>query len=276
MDFPPARWRLVWEPEPQPGPWNMAVDEALLVSVVEGASPPVLRLYAWDPPCLSLGIAQPFADVDETRLRARGWDVVRRPTGGRAILHTDELTYAVLAPMHEPRVQGDVLDAYYRLAQGLLAGLKRLGLPVSLERQREAWQRERENPVCFHVPAVYEITVAGKKILGSAQSRKLRGVLQHGTLPLTGDITRILDVLAFPSEEAREIARRRLRERAATLHDLLGREVSWEEAAHALVEGFRQALNITFEEQPLTREERARVQALVESKYASEAWLRRK
>ncbi len=274
--LPRSRWRLVWEPEPQPGPWNMAVDEALLVSVVEGASPPVLRLYAWAPPCLSLGVSQPYADVDEERLRARGWDVVRRPTGGRAILHTDELTYAVLAPNHEPRVQGDVLDAYYRLARGLLAGLKRLGLPVSMEQSRETWRRERANPVCFHVPAVYEITVAGRKILGSAQSRKLRGVLQHGTLPLHGDITRILDVLRFPDEAAREAARRSLRARAATVSQILGRRVTWEEAARALLAGFREALNLEFEESPLTPEERARARNLVATKYGHPAWTRRR
>ncbi len=274
--WPRARWRLIWEPEPQPGPWNMAVDEALLASVAEGASPPVLRFYAWAPPCLSLGVNQPYADVDEARLRARGWDVVRRPTGGRAILHTDELTYAVLAPTHEPRVQGDVLTAYRSLAQGLLAGLRHLGLPVALEEHRQAWEQQRHHPVCFHVPAIYEITVKGKKILGSAQSRKLHGVLQHGTLPLYGDITRILDALAFADESARAQARERLRARATTVSEVLGRPVSWEEAARALLRGFEEALNLVFDEQPLTPEERARAQRLVEAKYGHPDWTRRK
>lgn len=274
--WPRARWRLVWEAEPRPGPWNMAVDEALLISVVEGSSPPVLRFYAWSPPCLSLGVNQPYADVAEARLRARGWDIVRRPTGGKAILHTDELTYAVLAPSQEPRVQGDVLTAYRNLAQGLLAGLRHLDVPVTMEEHREAWEQQRHQPVCFHVPAIYEITVRGKKILGSAQSRKLRGVLQHGTLPLYGDITRILDVLTFAHESERARARQHLKARATTLSEVLGRLVSWEEAARALLQGFQEALNLEFDEQPLTPTERERARALVQAKYAHPEWTKRK
>ncbi len=275
MAWPRTVWRLLWDEDPHPGPWNMAVDEALLHSVAAGASRPVLRVYAWEPPCLSLGVAQAFAEIDEPRLQARGWDVVRRPTGGRAILHTDELTYSVVAPYQEPRVQGDVLQAYRVLAQGLLAGLARLGLPARMEESRAAWQQGRTNPVCFHVPAVYEITVGGKKILGSAQARKVQGVLQHGTLPLWGDITRILDVLKFPSEEAREAERARLRQRATTVEAALGRRVTWQEAAQALVEGFAEALDLVFEPQPLTEAERRRAEALVREKYGNPEWTRR-
>jgi lipoate-protein ligase A len=94
-------WRLLVTP-PARGAWNMAVDEAILEAVGRGASLPTLRLYAWEPACLSLGYAQPIGDVDQPRLRARGWDLVRRPTGGRAVLHTDELTYSVIAPPGEP------------------------------------------------------------------------------------------------------------------------------------------------------------------------------
>ncbi len=99
------------------GAWNMAVDELILEHIGRGASLPTLRLYSWQPPCLSLGHAQPFADVDVHRLEERGWEVVRRPTGGRAILHTDELTYSVIAPTDEPRVAGSILESYNRLAQ---------------------------------------------------------------------------------------------------------------------------------------------------------------
>ena len=95
--FHPGTWRLLLS-EPLSGPENMALDEALLENVGRGMAAPTLRLYAWRPPCLSLGYAQPVGDVDQTALAEHQWDVVRRPTGGRAILHTDELTYAVIAP----------------------------------------------------------------------------------------------------------------------------------------------------------------------------------
>ena len=108
----------------------MAVDAAILTAAGRGDVPPTLRLYAWDPPCLSLGYAQPVLDVDLDRLAAKGWDLVRRPTGGRAILHTDELTYAVIGPLDEPRLAGSILESYKRLAAGLLRGLQILAVPA--------------------------------------------------------------------------------------------------------------------------------------------------
>jgi lipoate-protein ligase A len=155
-------WRLLTTP-PAHGAWNMAVDEAILESVGSGKSVPTLRLYAWDPACLSLGYAQRFTDVDFFRLQERGWEVVRRPTGGRAVLHTDELTYSVIAPLNEPRVAGTVLESYHRLAQALVAMLNLLGMPVRVNGNSSSPPHARTNPVCFEVPSAYEITVAGKK-----------------------------------------------------------------------------------------------------------------
>ena len=118
MDKTLDHWRLLRHP-PAHGDWNMAVDEALLERVIAGQSPPLLRLYAWQPACLSLGQAQPAADVDRERLTGAGWGLVRRPTGGRAILHSDELTYAVIAPVSEPRVRGTLLESYLKLSAAL-------------------------------------------------------------------------------------------------------------------------------------------------------------
>ena len=123
--YPPATWRLIVDGEAD-GATNMAVDEAILSHVSEGRSQPTLRFYAWSPPCLSLGRSQPLADVDLAACRAAGVDIVRRPTGGRAILHTDELTYSVALPQDDPRVAGDVVDSYRRISEGLLAGLHQL------------------------------------------------------------------------------------------------------------------------------------------------------
>src|SRR5512144_1550384 len=125
-------WRLLITP-PTRGAWNMAADEAILEHIGRGESLPTLRLYAWDPACLSLGQAQPIADVDSARLQARGWEVVRRLTGGRAILHTDELTYSVIGSAAEPVLAGSVLESYNRLAQALLFAVKDLGLPVEMK-----------------------------------------------------------------------------------------------------------------------------------------------
>jgi lipoate-protein ligase A len=267
-------WRLLLTP-PARGAWNMAVDEALLESVGRGASLPALRLYAWQPPCLSLGYAQPFTDVDLPRLKERGWEVVRRPTGGRAILHTDELTYSVVAPLNEPRLAGTLLENYNRLAQALLAALRLLGLPVEMQERSAASQAKNTNPVCFEVPSTYEITVGGKKLVGSAQARRKEGVLQHGSLPLSGDLARILQALVFPDEAARLRAAERLLRRAATVESVLGRLVVWEEAAQAFIAAFGDTLDLDLQPRGLTPAEESRLEELVKNKYAHPEWTQR-
>lgn len=261
-------WRLLLTP-PARGAWNMAVDEAILEAVGRCDSPPTLRLYAWEPPCLSLGYAQPLSDVDLPRLQARGWDLVRRPTGGRAILHTDELTYSVTAPPDEPRLSGTLLESYNRLAAALLRALHILGLPAEMQsKEVPSLGAVNTNPVCFEVPSVYEITVGGKKLVGSAQARRREGILQHGTLPLTGDLTRILQVLVFPDEESRRRAAARLLQRATTVEGFLGRKISWDGAVQAFVTAFGEVLSLDLQAGELSAAEHRRAQELVEKKYA--------
>jgi lipoate-protein ligase A len=125
-------------------------------------SSPTLRFYQWQPACVSLGRHQPLADIDLARCAALGYDVVRRPTGGRAILHTDELTYSVAGPQDDPILAGAVLDSYLRLSQGLLAGLERLGLSSARRRRRNRSGADA-GPVCFEVPSAYEIVVPPRR-----------------------------------------------------------------------------------------------------------------
>jgi len=250
----------------------MAVDEAVLETAGRGQVPPTLRLYAWEPACLSLGYAQPASDVDLARLRARGWDLVRRPTGGRAVLHTDELTYSMAGPLDEPRLAGTVLESYNRLARALTEALQLLGLEVEIQEHVEKAKRAVPNPVCFEMPSTYEITVGGKKLVGSAQARRREGVLQHGSLPLTGDLGRILQVLAFRDEASRSRAAARLLERATTVETALGRPVSWEQAAAACARAFRSVLGLKLQQGDLTSSERSRAEELERNKYAHPDW----
>ena len=238
-------WRLLISP-PASGRRNMAVDEAILEAVAASASPPTLRLYAWDPPCLSLGRAQPIDVVDEIALAAEGWDFVRRPTGGRALLHADELTYAVIAPDRVPALAGGVLASYRELSRGLLAGLERLGLHPDPPAYAALSAADRSNPVCFEVPSAYEITVGGRKLMGSSQLRRRGAVLQHGSLPLEGDITRVVRALRHADITEGHRAAERLTRHAVTVRDLVGRSVPWEEAARALQVGFAQTLGWDF------------------------------
>jgi lipoate-protein ligase A len=267
----PAKWRLL-KHKPARGAWNMAVDEAILESTVAGRSLPTLRLYAWQPACLSLGHGQPVADVDMARLSANGWDVVRRPTGGRAILHTDELTYAVIGPKDEPRLAGDILTSYKRISAALMAALEILGLPVQSSPNTAQEPNSAPDPVCFEVPSNYEITAGGKKLVGSAQARRLEGVLQHGTLPLYGDLSRITQALEFSSEMEREKAAEKLLARATTVETVLGRAVSWEEAADAFVQAFSDTLSLELVPGEISRSEKQRAEELFVNKYANPDW----
>jgi lipoyl(octanoyl) transferase len=288
--LPRATWRLIITP-PGGGPWNMAVDEAILEAAGREVVPPTLRLYAWSPPCLSIGFSQPAADVDLKSLDSLGWDIVRRPTGGRSILHTDELTYSVCGPEAEPRLAGSVLESYRRLSTALLDALHRLKIPAETQPELDKLEREQyvskiagaDGAVCFELPSSYEITALGKKLVGSAQSRKREGVLQHGSLPLRGDLTRILQVLVFPepvgngpeSELPRDRAARRLLDRATTAEGCLGQPVAWETAAHAFQTAFSHVLNLELEPADLTPGEIQRAQELIKLKYEHPAWTRK-
>lgn len=269
------RWRIIIS-APANGAWNMALDEAVLESTSARRSLPTLRLYAWEPACLSLGQAQPLSDVDLPALAALQWDLVRRPTGGRAILHTDELTYSISAYQDEPRVTGSILDSYRRLSQGLLAALASLGLPARADGHYPLPTGTQPNAaVCFEVPSHYEITVHGKKLIGSAQARRHGGVLQHGSLPLNGDLTRITRALAFPDQAAREEAAGRLANHATTVEGILGSSPTWQQAANAFRAAFEHVFNLEFVEAEPEKFEISRAAQLIETKYASPDWTMR-
>jgi lipoate-protein ligase A len=265
------KWRLIIS-QTRSGAENMALDEAILEAVIDGSAPPTFRLYAWNPPCLSLGYAQPITDVDHEHLQHQGWDLVRRSTGGRAILHTDELTYAVIAKETNPILSGGVLESYRKLSQGLVHGLSLLGLSIEVQPDHPLPENERTNPVCFQVPSAYEITANGKKLIGSAQVRRRGGVLQHGSIPLSGDIARICQVLQFANESTREDSALHLRERAATLADLSGREITWHQAGEALIDGMKTALTIHFETDTPTEAEQTRAEELSRTRFSHPSW----
>lgn len=265
-------WRLIITPASS-GAWNMSLDEALLQSVAEGSAPTTLRLYDWQPTTLTIGFAQPAADVDRNRLIAEGWDLVRRPTGGSAVLHVDELTYSLTARATEPLLSEGLLESYRKISQALLAGLSRLSVNAAGDRTYgEAGSTKQKNPVCFETPSNYEITSQGKKLIGSAQARKYGGILQHGTLPLYGDITRVTRVLNFPSPQDRTNAAARLDDRASTLESILGYSPDWNVVAGAITEGFSEYFAVTFNIESPAQYEINLTQTIMNEKYLNDAW----
>lgn len=267
-----ATWRLIITP-PAAGGWNMAVDEALQISIGSHQEKPALRLFSWEPPCVSLGYAQPIADIDLNALNAHGYGIVRRPTGGRAVLHVDELTYSVIAADDEPRVKGSIIESYRRLSGALLRALQLMGIDATADKEYDLPQGSQKNaPVCFEVPSNYEIVVGGKKIIGSAQARRHRAVLQHGSLPLYGDITRIVDVMSFPDDVSRDKVRSRLQEHALNVSTVLNRDITWETAAEAFINAFSEILNIDFIACQPTEEELRQAELLQKEKYDTKTW----
>lgn len=181
-------WRLIIDP-PSPAGYNMAVDEVLVDSCRHGAGGPTLRLYGWDRPAVSLGYFQrPDRIVDLDRCREAGVAVVRRTTGGRAVYHRHEVTYSVTAPVPHPAFPPTIRGAYDVIARALEAALRHLGLPV--ERSARDPERVRHgagSPLCFAATSRDEITLDGRKIVGSAQRRWPTAFLQHGSILLRDD-----------------------------------------------------------------------------------------
>ena len=276
------RWRLIVEAEPRTGAWNMAVDEALLLEHAAGGTPPTLRLYRWDPPAVSLGYFQdPATEVDQAACRSLGITVVRRPTGGRAVLHDREVTYSVVVGGR--RLPGSVVETYRRLAEGLVLGLRALGAEAVLAPEKATPEGSgRALGACFEVPSSYEIIVGGRKVVGSAQIRRKGVILQHGSIPLELEASRLARVLGFPPAAAA-----RIRAKATGLKDVLGEDSasgegaaargsgaspSYEEVCRAVAEGLASALGIVFEPGHLRPEETALAERLVREKYGLEAW----
>ena len=264
--------RLVLESQFRDGASNMAADCAILEAVAAGSQQPTLRLYGWDPFCLSLGYGQRQSDVDMPSLLARGWQVVRRPTGGKAILHGDELTYSLCLPLNHPLAAGNVIDSYRQISRGLSRAMQQLGLPVRTEKQTKRQHNRNLGPVCFEAPSHYEITINRRKLIGSAQMRRKSAILQHGTIPLAGDVARICDVLSFESEEAREQQRQQVRLRALALSDVMDKPPTWELVADALEYGFRCAFDLELHEAALTKDELSRMQELIAERFANPDW----
>jgi len=267
--FPLTTWRLILS-DPMPGTRNMAIDSAILAAVEQGEAPPTLRLYSWDPPCLSLGYSQAYSDVDLHQLSANGWDLVRRPTGGRAILHTDELTYAVIGPKSDPRLAGNLMDSYQHISRALFEALSQMGLPVEVHAGKNP--EAHHQPVCFENPSDFEITANGRKIIGSAQARKKTGLLQHGSLPLIGDLTRITKALRYQTNAERQKAGEVLLQKAATVYDVLGVEISWDRAAETLANSFSKVLNLNLVEGELSSDELDQALLLESGQFGHSSW----
>lgn len=259
----PWRWLVT---EPTDGATNMAIDEAVWRGRQADTSPPTLRFFAWHPPTVSLGYGQPLDDaVDVAACGQLGVGIVRRPTGGSAIYHDGperELTYSVIATNDDLGVTTDLLEAYRWIARALTRGLASLGAPaeiVAVPRGRGA-----APAFCFARTGRYEIEVGGRKLVGSAQRRRGRCFLQHGSVLLGVDEPRLRRLFPTTADPLASMT---------TLDATLGRRPTFEEVARALAGGFAGEHGIALAPDGLSAGEQAMVERLVADKYATPAWL---
>lgn len=246
------------------GATNMSIDEALLAGVESGSSPPTVRVYAWEPATVSIGHAQDTSsELDVDKCALLGYGVVRRPTGGRAVLHAGELTYSVVGPSGRAPLGGSIAETYCAIARALLAGIAMMGVEAELA-PAETTPRPRRgaSPPCFASAGRFEIVVDGKKLVGSAQRRSGASVLQHGSLLLDASHAGLADVVRLPTEAERASMKQTLADRTTDLSSLLGRAVGFVEAAQAVRLGFERAWGIALEAGELTEVEKAAAAAL--------------
>lgn len=236
----PRVWKYI-DSGPNIGAYNMAVDEELLARAQAGEVVPVLRFYGWDPPAVSLGRFQHLESaVNADACRRHGFDIVRRITGGRAVLHRQELTYSIAARADNPLFPSTVLGTYKVIATGLLVGLQNLGIPAEMvsrgSRHAALVEKKAKDPACFSSPSWYEILVNGKKIIGSAQRRMRGAFLQHGSILV--DYDPALEAEVIPGGCGGDVVTCIKRE--------LGQDVPLDEIKHAIRQGFQSALGIDF------------------------------
>jgi lipoate-protein ligase A len=234
------------------GAANMAVDEALCRFP---ADRPVLRFFRWDPYCISLGYGQRAEHLDRERSRQAGLDIVRRPTGGRAVLHANEVTYSVVIPRPHPLAEQGVTELYRTLSAGLAAGLRLLGASVEIKKSAVGDAPYTSSELCFASAARYEIVAGDRKVVGSAQRRFAEATLQHGSV-LTGTFHHSLDTFFKQRNDGD-------RDHMVTVSELLDRTVSYGEVVEALSRGFTSALQIQLVPFSWTPELEARVNALM-------------
>jgi lipoate-protein ligase A len=267
-------WRFINSGQAS-GAINMAIDEAILESVIAGRSGPTLRVYEWNPPCISVGYAQSLArEVDIERCRASGVEWVRRPTGGRLIFHDNELTYSVVSSGDNPLVSGGILESYRKISAGLTQALALLGVNAELADPRHpksiAASKARSG-LCFNAASGYEVKVSEGKLVGSAQVRRCGTVLQHGSLLIDYNVARIFDIVRHPEGQALEEFAADFARRVASLTRVLGQVPAKEEVATAFQRGFAIAWDVEMREGELSPYERDLVVALAE-KYSSDEW----
>jgi lipoate-protein ligase A len=218
---------------------NMAADEAIMKAVEEAHSLPTIRFYDWEPATVSCGFNQKAKEeIDFLEVKRKGYGFVRRPTGGRVVLHKDEVTYAVITPCIE-KFEGGITETYAEISKALAIGLQKLEVPIEFEKGEltASEQRLNANP-CFTSTSRYELKCLGKKIVGSAQVRKGNMLLQHGSILLNQNQEEVAWLVPGLEIEKKEKLARFLARKTISINQAQSQEIGFDKVAKALSEGF--------------------------------------
>jgi len=251
------QWRLL-QPDFNTASTNMAIDRAVLVANSTSKVPPTVRFFGWSPPAISIGYFQNLeGEVDLDACRKFGVDYVRRITGGGAVFHEKEVTYSIVIPESHPEIPKNIKDSYGRICGAITKGLKHLGIESR------------------YVP-INDITTDGKKISGSAQTRKARTVLQHGTVLIDVDVDKMFSLLRVPDEKIKDKLIADVKQRVTSIKHVLGKEIPFKEVAGAMKTGFEEEFHVELVEGMLTEEEIALTRKFEKDCFSAREWNHRK
>jgi len=259
-------WRFI-DSGPCTASLNMATDEAIAQSVRKARSAPALRIYEWSTPSVSIGCFQKIGSLNLVRCSTMGIPIVRRLTGGRAILHADELTYSFSAPTTEGPFSYGLRDSYQKISQAFCGAISALGLFPEAQ-PAKAFGHEGgtfKNPLCFHATSFAEITLRSRKVCGSAQKRWSEALLQQGSIPYFIHEEAVRQIFDIPPSVD-------LKKRMIGLREIVP-DLSHERFREAIVAAFEETFQMTFIPSSLSEEELLLARELQARRYLSPEWV---
>jgi len=237
---------------------NMAIDRAVMLSLCKKSVPPTVRFYGWKPSAISIGYFQSLDDEVELEICNKlNIDYVRRITGGGAVFHENELTYSIVISETHPSIPKNILDSYGRICGAIIKGLNNMGIESDYS-------------------PINDILVNGKKISGNAQTRKIKTVLQHGTILTDVDVERMFSVLKVPNEKIKDKLISNVKERVTSINHILGEEPTFNEIANSMKKGFEEEFNINLVAGELTKEEMELTKKFENECFSSYDWNHRR
>ncbi len=255
-------WQLILDKTPTKGSWNMAVDDFLFQSLGEEPTT-YLRFYQWERPTVSLGYSQKISEVvDLDYCRKKGIDIVRRITGGKLVLHHQEVTYSICSS-DSGLFTPTLMDSYRLISEALMRGLEKMGIECSLAVETPSFYTKGRLP-CFSHPAQNEIEVNGKKIIGSAQKRKRKKFIQHGSVPLKKD-EELLKSVSLLNQQEDTI-------NMTSLSEILERRVDFDWVVNHLQSGISEYFNIRLIPKDFSDTDKEAIQNIQKERYDSPAW----